>query len=246
MDFPGDDMLRSLSKDVTRIAFAQSLPEVKNAFTQSLNRLGFVSYNISVNKSSTSEFMEKPTLTTWTTKQLDTYVNDKWHQRDPLMAHLHQNRTPLLWHLATWDTSTNQDYCEYIRFQGIMGGLTLSLPSLNGKASAITLLSIDPTPQSPDVIPEVTILSSVAVARLAAFKEGQFTEYDLRRFKLLSDLQVEILSWMAKGKTNGEISSIVGRTERAIAYHVSEILTKLDVTSRAQAAAFYAAIGFCD
>ncbi|MGV0908508.1 LuxR C-terminal-related transcriptional regulator [Martelella sp. FOR1707] len=239
-------MLKPLSKDVTRIAFAQSLPEVKNAFTQSVNRLGFIGYNISINRSTVSEFMEKPTLSTFTTKELDTYVNDRWAGRDPLMAHLEFNKTPLLWHQKNWDMPGQEEYYDYVRFQGIMGGLTLSLPALNGKASAITLLSIDPTPQSPDVIPEVTILTSVAVARLAAFKEGQFTEYDLRRFKLLSDLQVEILSWMAKGKTNGEISSIVGRTERAIAYHVSEILTKLDVTSRAQAAAFYAAMGFSD
>ncbi|WP_180898024.1 helix-turn-helix transcriptional regulator [Martelella soudanensis] len=239
-------MLRPLSEDVSRIAFARNLPELKTAFTLGLNRLGFISYNISVNRSSPSEFMEKPTLTTWTTKELDTYVNDKWSGRDPLMMHLELNKTPLLWHQKNWDTSDHQEYYDYVRFQGITGGLTLPLPALDGKSSAITLLSIDKIPQCPHVIDAVTILSSVAVARMAAFKEGQFSEYDIRRFKLLSDLQVEILNWMAKGKTNNEISSIVGRSERAIAYHVSEILAKLDVTSRAQAAAFYAAMGFSD
>lgn len=239
-------MLKPLSEDVTKIAFAESLPELKNAFTESLHRLGFVSYDISVNRSSPAEFMEKPTFTTWTTQQLDTYVNDRWFGRDPLMEHLEHNNTPLLWSQQNWNRPGREGYYDYIRFQGIMGGLTLSLPALDGKASAITLLSIDPTPQSPEVIPQVTILSSVAVARMAAFRQGQFTEYDLHRFKLLSDLQVEILGWMAKGKTNNEISSIVGRTERAIAYHVSEILSKIDVTSRAQAAAFYAALGFSD
>jgi DNA-binding CsgD family transcriptional regulator len=239
-------MLKPLSEDVTKIAFAESLPDLKNAFTEGLNRLGFVSYNISVNRSSPSEFMEKPTLTTWTTTELDTYVNDRWFRRDPLMEHLERNNTPLLWSQQNWNRPGHEEYYDYVRLQGIMGGLTLSLPALDGKVSAITLLSIDPTPQSPEVIPQVTILSSVAVARMAAFREGQFTEYDLRRFKLLSDLQVEILGWVAKGKTNSEISSIVGRTERAIAYHVSEILGKVDVTSRAQAAAFYAALGFGD
>lgn len=239
-------MLKPLSEDVTKIAFAESLPELKNAFTESLHRLGFISYNISVNRPSPAEFMEKPTFTTWTTQQLDTYVNDRWFGRDPLMKHLKHNNTPLLWSQQNWNRPGSEEYYDYIRFQGIMGGLTLSLPALDGKASAITLLSIDPKPQSCEVIPQVTILSSVAVARMAAFGQGQFTEYDLHRFKLLSDLQIEILGWMAKGKTNNEISSIVGRTERAIAYHVSEILSKIDVTSRAQAAAFYAAMGFSD
>ncbi len=239
-------MLKPLSGDVTKIAFADNLSELKDAFTDSLSRLGFVSYNISVNRFSSAEFMEKPTLTTWTTEQLDTYVNDRWFGRDPLMRHLNQDTAPLLWNRQNWNRRGSEDYYEYISFQGITGGLTLTLPAPDGKASAITLLSIDPKPQSPDIIPQVTILSSVASARMAAFRQGQFTEYDLRRFRLLSNLQIEILNWMAKGKTNGEISSIVGRTERAIAYHVSEILTKLDVTSRAQAAAFFAAMGYSD
>lgn len=243
MQEDGVHILRSLSDDTAQIAFSENLLQLKTAFTEAVNKLGFVSYNISVNRNSSSEFMEKPTLTTWTTKDLDNYIDDKWVSRDPLMRHLNVSNIPLLWHQSNFDTADGQEYYDYVRFHGITGELTLPLPAIRGRTSAITLLTLDDKPLPPQVIPAVLILSNVAVARMVAFKEGDFCEYDIRRFELLSGLQVEILRWMAKGKTNSEIAKIVDRSERAIAYHVSEILGKIDVTSRAQAAAFYAAMG---
>ncbi|WP_210342050.1 hypothetical protein [Martelella lutilitoris] len=36
--------------------------------------MGFISYNISLNRSDPLQFMERPLLTTWTTRDLDIYV----------------------------------------------------------------------------------------------------------------------------------------------------------------------------
>ncbi|WP_174804301.1 helix-turn-helix transcriptional regulator [Martelella limonii] len=236
-------MLDALAEQTAKIAFATDALELKSAFTESLNSLGFVSYNFSTHRASLDELMSRPTISTWTTSQLDTYVNDRWVGRDPLMKHIKGNTTPLLWRQEHFNRPGSEDYYDYVRFQGIKGGLTLPLPANSGKFSAITLLSIEDTPPPQAVIPAVTILASVAAARLAAFREGEFCEYDIRRFDRLSGAQVEVLHWIAKGKTNGEIAKIIGRTERAIAYHVSEILGKINVASRTQAAAFYAALG---
>lgn len=53
----------------------------------------------------------------------------------------------------------------------------------------------------------------------------------------LTERQVEILTWAAKGKSNGDIATILSQSRRAVDYHMSEILRKLGVTSRAQAVA---------
>lgn len=55
----------------------------------------------------------------------------------------------------------------------------------------------------------------------------------------LSHVQTDILKWIHMGKTNWEISVITAMSYRTINYHVSEILRKLDVTNRLQAAAVY-------
>jgi DNA-binding CsgD family transcriptional regulator len=53
----------------------------------------------------------------------------------------------------------------------------------------------------------------------------------------LSRRQTEVLSWMAQGKTDREMSVILGISIRTIHHHVSYVLAKLSVETRLAAAA---------
>jgi len=53
----------------------------------------------------------------------------------------------------------------------------------------------------------------------------------------LTSRQKEVLLWLCEGKTNWEIGKILGTTPDTIKYHVSQILLRLNVVSRAQAVA---------
>lgn len=57
----------------------------------------------------------------------------------------------------------------------------------------------------------------------------------VRGSKKLSGREVEILSWVAKGKTNPEIGTILGVSAFTVKNHLSNIFSKLDVVNRAQA-----------
>jgi DNA-binding CsgD family transcriptional regulator len=59
-----------------------------------------------------------------------------------------------------------------------------------------------------------------------------------RRVKALSPREMVVLDWMKQGKTNWEISRIIGVSERTVRFHVESIFMKLDVGSRTQAVAF--------
>ena len=54
----------------------------------------------------------------------------------------------------------------------------------------------------------------------------------------LSAREVEVLGQLAHGATNREIATALGISERTVDRHVSNIYTKLDVSSRAAATAF--------
>jgi DNA-binding CsgD family transcriptional regulator len=58
------------------------------------------------------------------------------------------------------------------------------------------------------------------------------------RVKGLSPREMMVLEWMKQGKTNWEISRIIGVSERTVRFHVESIFMKLDVGSRTQAVAF--------
>lgn len=53
----------------------------------------------------------------------------------------------------------------------------------------------------------------------------------------LSKRQMEVLSWIHKGKTNWEIARILELSEDTVKYHVKQIHAKLGVINRAQAVA---------
>jgi DNA-binding CsgD family transcriptional regulator len=54
----------------------------------------------------------------------------------------------------------------------------------------------------------------------------------------LTRRQAEVLYWVAEGKTDGEIGTILGVSVRTVQKHVEHILTKLGVETRTAAAAW--------
>jgi DNA-binding NarL/FixJ family response regulator len=54
----------------------------------------------------------------------------------------------------------------------------------------------------------------------------------------LTAREVEVLRLVAAGRTNPEIARLLTVSEKTVARHLSNIFTKLDVTSRTAAAAF--------
>jgi DNA-binding NarL/FixJ family response regulator len=76
-------------------------------------------------------------------------------------------------------------------------------------------------------------LSSPIAARL--MKGLRSPEPDLRA---LTDREAQVLGWLARGKSNKDISQALGLSEQTVKTHVSHILKKLGLPSRTQAALY--------
>jgi LuxR family transcriptional regulator len=93
--------------------------------------------------------------------------------------------------------------------------------------------SVLPTPQNALA---VAILSTFAIAKAETLGLSPSISADeASALRSLSPPQREILKWVAAGKSNFDIATILGLPERTVRYHVSEILRKLGVVSRSQA-----------
>ena len=51
----------------------------------------------------------------------------------------------------------------------------------------------------------------------------------------LSEREVEVLAWSARGKTSGEIATILGLSKRTVDFHIDNARQKLGVATRIEA-----------
>jgi DNA-binding NarL/FixJ family response regulator len=82
------------------------------------------------------------------------------------------------------------------------------------------------------------MLEMVINARLAGVARNEMWP----KLAMLSDREVEALTWVARGKTSAQIADLIGLSKRTIDFHLDNARIKLDATTRTQAA-IKAAIG---
>lgn len=230
-------IFRSVDTAIASICSAENKSQLVSALGDGLAALGFQSFNLSCNKAHVREFMTAPTLTSWTTADLDAYHGGDWCARDPLLELAGQAGLRKLWKPSDWEQSADtRDYAEYVGFSGIRSGVTASVLGAPETVSAITAVSFSDVITDPDVPYAVATLAQTALTRAAVLGVPSVGLPAMSQsLKELSAKQMEILEWASQGKSNRDIATIMGSSKRTIDYHMSEILRKLDVASRAQA-----------
>lgn len=83
--------------------------------------------------------------------------------------------------------------------------------------------------RSLSLIEQITPYLHLALMRLCLLDD------EAMQAALLSPREREILRWMVAGKTNWEISRILGISERTVRFHAGNVFSKLNVSSRSQA-----------
>jgi DNA-binding NarL/FixJ family response regulator len=76
------------------------------------------------------------------------------------------------------------------------------------------------------------LLDTIIAARLKAVARAGL----LPKTILLNDREVEVLTWVARGKTSAEIAQILGLTKRTVDFHTDNARTKLGAATRTEAA----------
>jgi DNA-binding response OmpR family regulator len=72
------------------------------------------------------------------------------------------------------------------------------------------------------------LLDTIIAARLKAVARAGL----LPKTILLNDREVEVLTWVARGKTSAEIAQILGLTKRTVDFHTDNARTKLGAATR--------------
>ena len=75
------------------------------------------------------------------------------------------------------------------------------------------------------------VLATIIAARLAGVARTGLWP----KLAGLNDREVEVLTWVARGKTSAEIAQIVGLTKRTIDFHIDNARAKLRASTRTEA-----------
>ena len=75
------------------------------------------------------------------------------------------------------------------------------------------------------------VLATIIAARLAGVARTGLWP----KLTGLNDREVEVLTWVARGKTSAEIAQIVGLTKRTIDFHIDNARAKLGASTRTEA-----------
>jgi len=62
------------------------------------------------------------------------------------------------------------------------------------------------------------------------------------RFRL-TDREVEVLTWVARGRSSADIAALTGISERTVNFHIDNVMRKAGVASRVQAAVLCTTLG---
>ena len=171
---------------------------------------------------------------------LDRYWVRKYPAVDPVLQAVLQQDGTYHWRelFAQVDLSNPlvKEFLEGAASVGLGDGVTVSRFSSDRQLVAFISFGFQSGVQVQELITVLSTFGDAMCPVLLGCSEMASLTIQERIDRLtLRDLQV--LTWMRAGKSNGDIATILGVGERGVRFHVEQILTKLDVASRTQAVA---------
>ncbi len=160
------------------------------------------------------------------------YQENAWDRIDPVLKFAAGTAQPFTWAQARRGREDERvsAFFEECRVLGVHSGLTIPL---RNAAHQLDLVSV--SVRAKDKPPAARLPIVYAMAVQAWLRHSQL-EVDLARPKAkLSKRELECLKWMRDGKTNSEISEILGISEKTVEFHAANAFRALGVRSRLEA-----------
>jgi DNA-binding CsgD family transcriptional regulator len=174
------------------------------------------------------------------------YQDRRFIMRDPTVAHCQSCTAPLVWNEGMYDTTSFEIMEESRRF-GLGYGLSVAV---HESATAKSMLSIARDKPFRCGSEEERLLKEGAAVLASAMHVGTQRLVVPRMLEELSPAltprEKTCLRWVAQGKSDGVIADILRISSSAVHFHVTNVLQKLQVSSRAQAVAKAVALGLLD
>lgn len=162
----------------------------------------------------------------------------------PLLTRWVKTRQPVLFEAAAQDDDASP-WLENFRHYGLHNLAAHGLCDINGRAASYFSFSQIPgglTPRHAELLELLAPHLHVALIRALGAVKIKPSRSPAASHKLTAR-ETEILRWLCRGKTNGEIAQVLHISEATVKNHVHHILVRLKANTRAQAVAQAMSLG---
>lgn len=172
---------------------------------------------------------------------LKLYNENAYHTIDPILIRHFRDFKPQIWSETYRRTPpVNKQFIEIAKDFGLRNGVSHGIrDDLTSQASLFSFSGVSPKSHQSDVIQLKMVIPLLHIALSKYYKHQKKLDLMAERKKCqpLTEREKEVLNWLKLGKTNWEISMILGISERTVKFHVINILRKLNTSTRCYAVA---------
>lgn len=213
-----------------------SLAGLRRILELRLLRFGFERTVIGCHPGIARPLGEWAILAGWPDGWLDHYVERHYQEIRPIRRKAARSTRPFVWREAFRETGhmgrSRELLADFISY-GMKSGITTPIFGQNGLTGTVSFISSEETLEiAPSDDIALQLIATAAHAKACKLAKIE-TETNPAR-PALTRRQIEILNWVAAGKTNWEIGEILGRSERTIEHQVAAAARRLDSVTRAQ------------
>ena len=238
-------LLATVSAITTSIQSASNKTDLFHALNASSRALGFDLFTLSCHRADGRAMILDATFTTVDKGFLSDYDHFDWFEDDPMAARIVDGVAPFSWN-SVHDRHAEirkQSYLDFLQAGQLATGIMVPLAHRPGTVSMLGMISLSDRQYDSEDIIAAMVVGNAAMAQaemLGLCPEVSTDEaFGIRQ---LSPVQTEILKWVAEGKSNIDIATILNMNSRTVRYHIDEVLRKLGVATRLQAVAMIAAV----
>ncbi len=155
---------------------------------------------------------------------------------DPTVPHCQTSADPLVWTPDMYRTPASFEVLEESRRFGLEHGLSVPMHESSRVVSMMSFARDKPLESEAER--QLVVAASTMIAQSAHMvaKRVMFPDLTQSVRSQLTPRELECLKWLAQGKSNSVIGTILNLSDHGVEFHVRRLMKKLNVSTRVQAA----------
>lgn len=214
---------------VQRILCAKDRAQAQQALGEATFALGFDGYCLGTSAPIGDNWALAPLLTNWPPADLAEYAARRFYEIDPTLPHLRRFHTPYFWDARRPPSPQVAPFFDFLRRTPVRSGVVVPIGMKSERLWVLSASRSDFEAFDPAALDLLPLYGHAAKSTLVDDRSSDTQPHPL------SAQQLAFLRLAAEGKSSTDIAAITGYSRRAVDYHFTEILRKLNVSTRAQA-----------